>query len=187
MDPWNSDSSSIHGQNLELAKQVFENSFLAGESGGERLDKPVCDTNTVRRQAQRAQDSHLYISKLEERLRRVQCGETTGQGDSSSKKGSQLSEQLRQAKEDALIRLVRSNSINVVEEDDFKLEEELTTSYLYRRLAPQKTALTKGEKVLLLAADQLAIKLAESDISDSTEQDTSDDRRNTSEDALEEN
>jgi len=115
----------------------------------------------------------LYVSKLEERLKLLQKG---GPG--------QLKEQLSQAKEDALIRLVRSNSAQL-EEEDLELDQELDTSYLYRRLAPHKTALTKAEKVLLLAADQLAIKLAQSDISG----DPSDDRSKTTseDDKLEEN
>jgi len=161
MDPWPERGTTT--SESKVVEQVFDNSFLT---------KPVCHTaNTVAR----LPDSHLYVSKLEERLRLLQ---------KSGSNSAQLSEQLTQAKEDALIRLVRSNSAQL-EEEDLELDQELDTSYLYRRLAPHKTALTKGEKVLLLAADQLAIKLKESDIS---KDDTSDDRRKpTSEDdALEE-
>lgn len=196
MDPWNCDPSTIASsqiQQTEVAKRVFDNSFLGGGTGGPgggRLDKPVCHTttNTVTGTSRlQLSDSNLYVSKLEERLRRVQqCGSASGSEHNSSgrksDKSSELSEQLRQAKEDAIIRLVRSSSASALDEEDLELDEELTTSYLYRRLAPQKTALTKGEKVLLLAADQLAVKLAESEVTDSC-----DDRRNTSEDALEEN
>lgn len=147
MDPWPERGTTTSSSESKAVEQVFDNSFLT---------KPVCHTTNTQA---RLPDSSLYVSKLEERLKLLQ-------------KGGQLKEQLEQAKEDALIRLVRSNSCAVLEEEDLELDQELDTSYLYRRLAPHKTALTKGEKVLLLAADQLAIKLAQSDISG----DSSDDR-----------
>jgi len=146
MDPWPDRGTTTTSSESKAVEQVFDNSFLT---------KPVCHTTNTQA---RLPDSSLYVSKLEERLKLLQ-------------KGGELKEQLSQAKEDALIRLVRSNSAQL-EEEDLELDQELDTSYLYRRLAPHKTALTKGEKVLLLAADQLAIKLAQSDISG----DTSDDR-----------
>ena len=57
------------------------------------------------------------------------------------------------AKEDALVRLVRSGS--VAQGEDLDLDTDINTTYLYRRLNP-KVAVTQGEKVILLAADQLA-------------------------------
>lgn len=135
MDPWNVSAVS-DTSDPRRPSQVFDNSFL-------ELDKPVYH---------KLQDSEHYISKLEEKLKNITTGKQ-GTNASDSVSARDLVSAVSSAKEDALVRLVRSGS--VAQGEDLDLDTDINTTYLYRRLNP-KVAVTQGEKVILLAADQLA-------------------------------
>jgi len=133
MDPWT--SCRIDSTDTRRDFKLFDDSFVEHakpDSGSSSRDK--------------LPDSDLYISKLEDRLNKLHRPQSDGAG---------LVSDLSAAKDCALVRLVHS-STGIIQEEDLDLDAEVTTSYLYRRLAPQKVALTEGEKVILIAADQLA-------------------------------
>jgi len=148
MDPWNCSSG---GSETRLPYQEFDNCFEPA--------KPVC-VELAKPAADKLPDSDLYINRLEAKLRKIESGRSPQSAASDVVLGRGLAADLSSAKEDALVRLVRSGSLNLCQEDT-DLDTEVSTSYLYRRLAPHKTALTQGEKVVLLAADHLAKKLQE--------------------------
>ena len=161
MDPWNF-SSEHSSELLSLGAGgpghclSFENSFQPHQRHQEQ-GEPVSGQGSVL--FEKLPDSDEYLARLESRLQRLQSGRSKKAKSSVVSKQQDLVTDLSTAKEDALCRLIRSESqqlrgIDNGDDDSF-LEEEVSTNVLYRRLVPEQP-LTRGEKVILVAADQLA-------------------------------
>ncbi|KAJ4444608.1 hypothetical protein ANN_06404 [Periplaneta americana] len=138
MDPW---LSSDSGSKEETTTLKFEDNFEPSD---------------------RLPDSVQYLASLEKKLARLK--------EKQSKKD--LVQSLEEKHKSCMLRLVSEGNNTSVTQEDLDLDAPISSSHpahaLLRHIAPERQAITLGELVELLKADQLAEILAE----DSKDSDT---------------
>lgn len=134
MDPW---LSSDNGRKEETTTLKFEDNFEPKEP------------------SDRLPDSVQYLESLEKKLARLK--------EKQSKKD--LVQSLEEKHKSCMLRLVSAENNYSVTQEDLDLDAPVSSNHpahaLLRHIAPESQAITLGELVELLKADQLAEILAE--------------------------
>ncbi|XP_066991225.1 uncharacterized protein [Anabrus simplex] len=103
----------------------------------------------------RLPDSAEYLATLEQKLAKLK--------ERQSKKD--LVQSLEETHKSCMLRLLAEGTPFCRNQEDFELDTPVANSHaLLRHIAPEKQALTLGELVELLKADQLSEKLAEEEL-----------------------
>ncbi|PSN52687.1 hypothetical protein C0J52_06033 [Blattella germanica] len=138
MDPWQNTKTSQREENSDLTLK-FEDDF-----------EP----------SYRLPDSVEYLASLEKKLAKLK--------EKQSKKD--LVQSLEEKHKSCMLRLVSDGNASSVTQEDLDLDAPINSNHpahaLLRHIAPERQAITLGELVELLKADQLAEILAETEHSD---------------------
>ncbi|KAJ1527538.1 hypothetical protein ONE63_007507 [Megalurothrips usitatus] len=143
-DPWKTNheeslSNCSTGRDEDELSMCFEDSFVACSRGD-------CD-ETSNNINNRLPDSAEYLASLENKLAKLK----------SKRKSKDMVKSLQDKNMSSMIHFLSDENRTVMDDDDFILDTPVSNSHpLMRHVAPDKQALTVGELVELLKADQLA-------------------------------